>query len=88
MVVYLYDIKIFTIYSDEVVKIMEDKIFSYGINNINNIEELIDLIENILSNKKYLEKLNDRKNNWIEIDDAILRKTIVDYLKSNIAVEV
>lgn len=67
---------------------MEDKIFSYGINNINNIEELIDLIENILSNKKYLEKLNDRKNNWIEIDDAILRKTIVDYLKSNIAVEV
>lgn len=74
--------------SNEVVKIMEDKIFSYGINNINNIEELVDLIENILSNKKYLEKLNDGKNNWIEIDDAILRKTIVDYLKSNIAVEV
>ena len=74
--------------NDEVVKIMEDKIFSYGINNINNMEELIDLIENILSNNKYLEKLNDRKNNWIEIDNAILRKTIVDYLKSNIVVEV
>lgn len=74
--------------NDEVVKIMEDKIFSYSINNIKNIEELINLIEIILSNNKYLEKLNDRKNNWIEIDDDILKKTIVDYLKSNIAVEV
>lgn len=74
--------------NEEVLKIMEDKIFSYGINNITNIEKLIDLIESILSNNKYLEKLNDRKNNWIEIDDIELRKIIVDYLKSNIAVEV
>lgn len=67
---------------------MEDKIFSYRINNITNIDELIKLIENILSNSKYLEKLNDRKNNWIEIDNESLRKTIVNYLKSNILVEV
>lgn len=67
---------------------MEDKIFSYRINNITNINELIKLIENILSNSKYLEKLNDRKNNWIEIDNESLRKTIVNYLKSNILVEV
>lgn len=67
---------------------MEDKIFSYRINNIINIDELIKLIENILSNSKYLEKLNDRKNNWIEIDNESLRKTIVNYLKSNILVEV
>lgn len=67
---------------------MEDKIFSYRINNITNIDKLIKLIENILSNSKYLEKLNDRKNNWIEIDNESLRKTIVNYLKSNILVEV
>ena len=67
---------------------MEDKIFSYRINNITNIDELIKLIENILSNSKCLEKLNDRKNNWIEIDNESLRKTIVNYLKSNILVEV
>ena len=67
---------------------MEDKIFSYRINNITNIDELIKLIENILSNSKYLEKLNDRKNNWIEIDNESLRKTIVNYLKSNILVKV
>lgn len=66
---------------------MEDKIFSYRINNITNIDELIKLIENILSDSKYLEKLNDRKNNWIEIYNESLRKTIVNYLKSNILVE-
>ena len=74
--------------NDKVLKIMEDKIFSYRINNITNIDELIKLIENILSDSKYLEKLNDRKNNWIEIDNDSLRKTIVNYLKSNILVEV
>lgn len=74
--------------NDEVLKIMDDKIFSYGINNITNIEDLIDLIENILSNTKYLEKLNDRKNNWIEIDDTNLKKIIINYLKSIITVEV
>lgn len=74
--------------NDEVVKIMDDKIFSYGINNITNMEDLIDLIENILSNAKYLEKLNDRKNNWIEIDDTSLKKIIINYLKSIITVEV
>lgn len=74
--------------NDKVLKIMEDKIFSNRINNITNIDELIKLIENILSNSKYLEKLNDRKNNWIEIDNESLKKTIVNYLKSNIFVEV
>lgn len=74
--------------SDEVVKIMNDKIFSHGVNDITNMEKLIALIENILFNKKYLEKLNDRKNNWIEIDNGTLRKTIIDYLKSNIPAKV
>lgn len=74
--------------TDEVVKIMNNKIFSYGINNITTMAELINLIENILSNNKYLEKLNDRKNNWIEIDDDTLRKTIIDYLNGIVTVEI
>lgn len=74
--------------NDEVIKIMNDKIFSYSINDITNMEGLIELIENVLSNDKYLEKLNDRKNNWLEVDDELLRKTIVDYLKSNVTVEI
>lgn len=73
---------------NKVFEIMKEKIFAYGINNISNIEVLIKLIENILSNKIYLEKLNDRKNNWIEIDNEKLRETIVNYLKSYIFVEV
>ena len=73
---------------DKVIKIMDDKIFNIGINNINSIEELINLIENILSNEKYLEKLNDRKNNWIEIGNIELKKELIEYLNSSLVVEV
>ena len=73
---------------DKVIKIMDDKIFNIGINNINSIEELINLIENILSNEKYLEKLNDRKNNWIEIGNIELKKELIEYLNSILVVEV
>ena len=73
---------------DKVIKIMNDKIFNIGINNITNIEELINLIENILSNEKYLEKLNDRKNNWLEIDNIELKKELIEYLNSISVVEV
>lgn len=59
---------------------MNDKIFNIGINNIFNIEEVINLIENVLSNEKYLEKLNNRKNNWIEISNTELKKEIILYL--------
>lgn len=72
----------------KVIKIMNDKIFNIGINNINSIKELINLIENILSNEKYLEKLNDRKNNWIEIDNIELKKELIEYLNSISVVEV
>ena len=57
-------------------------------NNIFNIEELINLIENVLSNEKYLEKLNNRKNNWIEISNTELKKEIIIYLNSLSMVEV
>lgn len=73
---------------DKVIKIMNDIIFNIRINNINSIEELINLIENILSNEKYLEKLNDRKNNWIEIDNIELKKELIEYLNSISVVEV
>lgn len=73
---------------DKVIKIMNDKIFNIGINNINSIEELINLIESILSNEKYLEKLNDRKNNWLEIDNIELKKELIEYLNSISVVEV
>ncbi len=73
---------------DRVIKIMNDIIFNIRINNINSIEELINLIENILSNEKYLEKLNDRKNNWIEIDNIELKKELIEYLNSISVVEV
>ena len=61
---------------------MNDKIFNIRINNIFNIEKLINLIENVLSNEKYLEKLNNRKNNWIEISNTELKKEIIIYLNS------
>ena len=67
---------------------MDEKIFNYKINNINNMLKVIELIENILSNKRFLEKLNDRKNNWIEIDNDNLKKIIIDYLESLIVVKV
>ena len=67
---------------------MNDKIFNIGINNITSIEEIINLIENILANEKYLEKLNNRKNNWIEIDDIELKKELIEYLNSISVVEV
>jgi predicted nucleotidyltransferase component of viral defense system len=74
--------------SDEVIKIMNDKIFNHKINNISSIDELIKLIDTILLNKRYLEKLNDRKNNWIEIDSDELRKTLINYLNSIVLIEV
>lgn len=73
---------------NKIIKIMYDKIFNIGINDISNIEELINLIESIFSNEKYLEKLNNRKNNWIEINDAELKKEIIAYLNSLSTVEV
>ena len=73
---------------ENVIKIMDEKIFNYKINNINNMLKVIELIENILSNKRFLEKLNDRKNNWIEIDNDNLKKIIIDYLESLIVVKV
>ncbi len=73
---------------NKVIKIMNDKIFNIGINNISSINELINLIENILSNKKYLEKLNNRKNNWMEINNIELKKEIIIYLNSLSMVEV
>ena len=67
---------------------MNDKIFNIEINNISNIEELINLIENVLSNEKFLEKLNNRKNNWIEISNGELKKEIIIYLNSLSTIEV
>lgn len=73
---------------NKVIKIMNDKIFNIGINNISNIEELISLIENILSNENFLEKLNNRKNNWIEINNNELEKELITYLSSLSTVKV
>lgn len=73
---------------NKIIKIMYDKIFNIVINDISNIEELINLIESIFLNEKYLEKLNNRKNNWIEINDAELKKEIIAYLNSLSTVEV
>lgn len=73
---------------NKVLEIMNYKIFSTGINNIYNIEELISLVENILSNEKYLEKLNNRKNNWIEINNIELKEGLITYLYSFLTVKV
>lgn len=73
---------------DKIINIMNDKIFNIRINNISNIEELINLIEKVLSNEKYLENLNNRKNNWIEISNIELKKEIIIYLNSLSTVEV
>lgn len=44
-----------------------------------NILKLQEYLERFNDGEKYLEKLNNRKNNWIVIDDIELKKDI-DYI--------
>lgn len=60
--------------------VLEDRIFNYGINGINNLENLIEVVTRILSNSKFIEKINNRKNNWLEISNDELKLVIVSYL--------
>lgn len=72
---------------EEILKIMNDKIFCFGINGIYKLEILINLIDKILSNESYLKKLQEKKNNWIEVDNIELKETILNFLKILILIE-
>ena len=73
---------------DKLHTIMQEKIFFLGINDINNINEIINLLGEMLNNPKFIKLLMDRKNNWLDIKIDLLRKVIIDYLNSLVTVEV
>lgn len=68
--------------NEEIVKLFKQKIFLKRFNNITNINELIKIVEKNLNDKEYLQKLRDRKNNWLEIDNESLKKVILEYLNT------
>ncbi len=73
---------------NEVNKILNSKIFEYGINGINSLEKLINHIELVLSNKNYLKIMDNRKNNWLDIGVKELKETIVNYLNTIVTVSI
>ena len=73
---------------DEIIKIMENKIFEPKINDIDSLEKLINNINIILSDENYLKTINSRKNNWLDISSEELKNTIVDYLSTIVTINV
>lgn len=73
---------------NQVIKIMNNKIFEFGINGIDSLEKLIDHIDSVLSDNTYLSMVNSRKNNWLDISLEELRNTIVNYLSTIITINV
>jgi len=70
---------------DEIIKIINNKIFVSNVNGIDSLEKLIEHINTILSDSDYLKTINNRKNNWLDISCEELKNTIVDYLSTIIA---
>ena len=70
----------------ELSKILNHKIFENRINGIDSLEKLIQQIDFILSNKNYLKVLNNRKNNWLDVNDIKLKSTIISYLNTILTV--
>lgn len=65
---------------NEVINILNNKVFKNAINGIDNIEKLVSHIDSVLSNKNYINSLSNRKNNWLDINEEELKVVIIDYL--------
>ena len=73
---------------DEIIKIMNNKIFESNVNDIDSLEKLIEHVNTILSDRNYLKTINNRKNNWLDISSEELKNTIVDYLSAIVTINV
>lgn len=67
---------------DKIYKILNSKIFQKNINGINTFDKLINNVNIVLSDKNYIKLINNRKNNWLDVNSTLLKETIVNYLKS------
>ena len=67
---------------------MNKKVFSHRINDIDSLEKLINVINNVLSDKNYIKVISNRKNNWLDVEITDLKDTIINYLKSNLVITV
>ena len=74
--------------SSKVVKILNKKVFSHRINDIDSLEKLIKVVNNVLSDKNYIKTMSNRKNNWLDVEITDLKDTIINYLKSNLVITV
>lgn len=74
--------------ASKVVKILNNKVFRHKINDVDSLEKLINIINNILSDKNYIKVISNRKNNWLDVEITDLKDTIINYLKSNLVITV
>ena len=74
--------------SSKVVKILNKKVFSHRINDIDSLEKLIKVVNNVLSDKNYIKTISNRKNNWLDVEITDLKDIIINYLKSNLVITV
>ena len=72
----------------KVVKILNNKVFRHKINDVDSLEKLINVINNVLSDKNYIKVISNRKNNWLDLEITDLKDTIINYLKSNLVITV
>lgn len=72
----------------KVVKILNNKVFRHKINDVDSLEKLINVINNVLSDKNYIKVISNRKNNWLDVEITDLKDTIINYLKSNLVITV
>ena len=72
----------------KVVKILNNRVFRHKINDVDSLEKLINVINNVLSDKNYIKVISNRKNNWLDVEITDLKDTIINYLKSNLVITV
>lgn len=68
--------------NEKIKAILSDKIFDCDINGVTDMGKLVMLVKNVLSDKNYLMKINERKNNWLDIPSNELSNKIVSFLEN------
>ena len=68
--------------TEKIKAILSDKIFDCDINGVTDMGKLVMLVKNVLSDKNYLMKINERKNNWLDIPSNELSNKIVSFLEN------
>ena len=68
--------------TEKIKAIFNDKIFDCDINGVTDMGKLVMLIKNVLSDNNYLMKVNERKNNWLDIPSNELSNKIVSFFEN------